>query len=252
MRGASRPWSLPSPRPAPAWTAREPLWARTPVLAWPPQERIRLTPHLHVPVHPGPCLLCCHDTAGTRGHRPVPWPPSVQHSCSRLTRSALPCPLGASADRAALPATEGGARALIKSEQRAGVAGAEDPPDDRPSTSRQLPAQDETRCVFSGGAHGSETRGTGQGAKQRPARSWGTQPLPQPHPRGNCRVSAPERSSPCTHIWGPPQTGGLLPLTLQQDLPIQAVQLLTARVPEGGQRGHGGGDDKRNNEEPST
>lgn len=178
-------------------------------------------------VHPGPCLLRCPDTAGTRGHRPVPRPPSVQHACSRLTRSAPPCPLGTSADRAAFLATEGGERALIESEQRAGVAGAEDPPDERLSTSRQLPAQDETRCVFSGGAHGSETRRTGQGAKRRPARSWGIQLLPQPHPRGNCSVSAPERSSPCTHIWGPPQAGGPLPLTLQQDLPLQAIQLVT-------------------------
>ena len=34
----------PSPSPAPAWTAREPLWVRTPDLGWPPQERMRLTP----------------------------------------------------------------------------------------------------------------------------------------------------------------------------------------------------------------
>lgn len=200
---------------------------RTPDLGWPPQERMCLTPSSAC--WSTPALAC---SAVLTQQAPVatglcPGHPLFSTPAPVSLALRPPCPLGTSADRAAFLATEGGARALTESEQRAGVAGAEDPPDDRLSTSRQLPAQDETRCVFSGGAHGSETRRTAQGAKRRLARSWGTQLLPQPHPRGNCRVSAPERSSPCTHIWGPPQTGGLLPLTLQQDLPIQAVQLLT-------------------------
>ena len=73
---------------------------------------------------------------------------------------------------------KGGARTLIKvsrGEVQCGVGRAEDPQMTTPHPpSRQLPARDETGCVFSGGAHGSETRGTGQAAKQQTARSWET------------------------------------------------------------------------------
>ena len=73
-------------------------------------------------------------------------------------------------------------------------------------------------------------------------------PAPAPH-RRKVQSLCPERSSSCTHIWGPSQTGGILPLALQQDLPIQADQVLACKSSRGGGRGHRGGDDERNSRE---
>lgn len=69
-------------------------------------------------------------------------------------------------------------------------------------------------------------------------------PAPAPH-RRKVQSLCPERSSSCTHIWGPSQTGGILPLTLQQDLPIQAGQVLACKSTRGGEKGHRGGEDER-------
>lgn len=62
--------------------------------------------------------------------------------------------------------------------------------------------------------------------------------LPQPHTGGNCGVSA-QSEGPLALTSGVPHKRGILPLTRQQDLPIQAVQALACKSPEEGRKDTG-------------
>ena len=125
-------------------------------------------------------VICPNCEEGASMPQACARPPAVPSPCSHL---CPPLPIirisrHVSCLCSGLPSSERGSKDTDQSEQRGGaVRGGEGrrPPDDHrppPPTSRQLPAGDETGCVFSGGAHGSETRGTGQAAKQQAARSW--------------------------------------------------------------------------------
>lgn len=147
-----------------------------------------------------------------------------------------------------------GARALTRSEQRVQHSVRNKSPQVNNPHIQAGPCSGWDLCAGSGGAYNSEIWGTGQGAKQLSVHSKVSPapatklililPIPTPQETGGSlsqSIFPPTLTCGASH-----KTGSSLPVTLQQDLFIQVVQVLTNVSRKRGERQERGENDEGN------